>query len=80
MSDFHSKWVKIFVWVGIINLVISFGQLASAYSHYIKHNYWYMGFSLLLFSINLAVAYLQVRNIRRVRQQDKEEMWKILST
>lgn len=80
MTDLHQKFIKIFIWVGIANLVIAVGQLGFAYTHYTAHEYWHTAFNIFLCSINGYVAWLQVANVKRVKQDAKDQVWNILSS
>lgn len=80
MGAFYQKWRKLFLFFTIANVVIVVLQLAFAWGHWSKHEWWGMGISLFFGSINAVCAVHQYRQWRRVIQEEKDFMWTTLST
>lgn len=80
MDAFYTKYRRLFLFFTVANLLIVVLQLAFAYGHWTKHEWWGMGISLFFGSINAMCAVQQYRHWRRVIQEEKDYMWKTLSS
>ena len=80
MGAFYQKYRRLFLFFTVANLLIVVLQLAFAYGHYLKHEWWGMGISIFFGSINAVCAVQQYRQWQRVKQEEKDFMWATLST
>lgn len=80
MNQFYRKWIKMFWAVLVLNATISLAQVGFGYGHYLKHEYWLMAFSAALFCLNGWCAVNQWQQIRKIKQQQKDYMWRTLQT
>lgn len=80
MGNFYRKWRKVFLVFFVANVLISFLQLGFAYGHLVKHEWWTMGLSLFFTSVNAWCGWEQYKNWQRVKREEKEYMWRTLST
>ena len=80
MGAFYQKYRRLFLFFTIANVVIVVGQLAFAYGHCLKHEWWGLALSLFFGTVNAVCAVHQYRQWRRVIQEEKDFMWATLST
>ena len=80
MDKFYRKYRRLFLGFFIANCLIVVLQLVFAYSHLIKHEYWGLGLSLFFGVFNGWAGWQQYNNWQRVRREEREFMWKTLST
>ena len=80
MGAFYRKYRRIFLAFFVANVLISMLQLVFAYGHLIKHEWWTMCLSLFFVAVNGWTGWSQYKNWQRVIQEEKEYMWKTLST
>jgi hypothetical protein len=80
MSNFYTKYRRVFLGFTIANILITVLQLAFAYNHYIKHEWGGLALSIFFASINGLCAVQQYRQWRRVQREEKEYMWNTLSS
>ena len=79
MGNFYTKYRKIFLGFTIANILIVVLQLAFAWGHWTKHEWWGLGLSLFFATINAVCAVHQYRQWQRVKREEKEYMWRTLS-
>jgi hypothetical protein len=80
MSNFYTKYRRVFLGFTIANVLIVVLQLAFAYNHYIKHEWGGLALSIFFASINGLCAVQQYRQWRRVQREEKDYMWATLSS
>lgn len=80
MSNFYTKYRRVFLGFTVANIVIVVLQLVFAYNHYIKHEWGGLALSMFFTSINALCAVQQYRQWRRVQREEKEFMWATLSS
>ena len=80
MGAFYKKYRRVFLGFTIANILIVVLQLAFAWGHYTKHEWWGLGLSLFFGSINAVCAVHQYQQWRRVLREEKEYMWQTLMT
>ena len=80
MGAFYTKYRRVFLGFTIANILIVVLQLAFAYGHYTKHEWWGLGLSLFFGTINAICAVHQYQQWRRVLREEREYMWQTLST
>jgi len=80
MGAYYQKYRRLFLFFTIANILIVVLQLAFAWGHWSKHEWWGLGISLFFGSINAVCAVQQYRCWRRVIQEEKDFMWTTLST
>ena len=80
MSDLHQKFIKMFIWVGILNLAVAGFGSVTIFNNISDAKYGLAVFHATLVAVNIWVAWLQVKNVKRVKQQAKDEVWAILSS
>ena len=56
MGAFYTKYRKVFLGFTIANILIVVLQLAFAWGHYLKHEWWGLGLSLFFGTINAICA------------------------
>jgi hypothetical protein len=79
MGAFYTKYRRVFFGLIIANALISMLQLAFAWSHLFKHEWWGLGLSVFFAVFNGWCAVAQYKNWRRVQREEKEYMWRTLS-
>jgi hypothetical protein len=79
MSNFYTKYRRVFLGFTVANILIVVLQLAFAYGHFLKHEWWSLGLSLFFASINGLCAVHQYRQWQRVKREEKEFVWATLS-
>lgn len=79
MGAFYTKYRKVFLGFTIANILIVVLQLAFAWGHWTKHEWWGLGLSLFFATINAVCAVHQYRQWQRVKREEKEYMWRTLS-
>ena len=80
MGAFYQKWSRLFLFFTIANVVIVVLQLAFAWGHWSKHEWWGLALSVFFGGVNAVCAVHQYRQWRRVIQEEKDFMWATLST
>ena len=80
MSNFYTKYRRVFFGFLVSNVLIYMLQLAFNYGHLIKHEWWTMCLSLFFASVNGLCAVQQYRQWRRVQREEKDYMWATLSS
>ena len=63
-----------------VNFLIGFSQLIFGYNHYIDHKWLLLGVSLILSTCNFVCAKVMYTRYKQVIQDEKDEVWRILST
>jgi hypothetical protein len=79
MGAFYTKYRRVFLGFTIANILIVVLQLAFAYGHYFKHEWWGLALSVFFASINGLCAVHQYRQWQRVKRDEKDYMWTTLS-
>ena len=72
MSNFYTKYRRVFFGFFIVNVLISMLQLTFVYSHYIKHEWGGLALSVFFASVNALCAVHQYRQWRRVQREEKD--------
>ena len=80
MGDFYQKYRRVFLGFTVANILIVVLQLAFAYGHFLKHEWWGLALSKFFASVNGLCAVHQYRQWQRVKCEEKEFMWATLST
>ena len=79
VSDLHNKFIKIFIWVAIVNLAIAVFNTVLVYNDIADGKYGMAVFHLVVVAVNTWVVWHQVKNVKRVKQDAKDQVWAILS-
>lgn len=70
IDRFYPKSIRLYVCIGLFNLVIALVQFFYAYLHFIHNEYTQIWFSIFLGCINIGAGYLQIITIRRIKQRE----------
>ena len=76
----YTKWRRVFWSMFLLNAGVALLQLGFAYDHIAKHEYWWMTVSLALGAFNGVIAWSQVKNLRKLKQDQRRAVIDILST
>ena len=80
MGTFYTKWRRAFLGFTIANVLIVVIQLAFAYGHWSKHEWWGLSLSLFFGTVNAVCAVHQYRQWQRIKQEEKDFMWTTLQS
>lgn len=80
MGDFYRKYRRLFFGLVVANALIGVLQLVFAYGHYVKHEWFWLVVSVGFTGINSWCAVDMYKNWRRVVNEEKEFMWRTLSS
>jgi hypothetical protein len=80
MSDFYTKYRRLFFALIVANTIICMLQLSFVWGHYRSHEWGQLTLSIFFALINGICAVHQYRQWRRVQREEQEFMWKTLAT
>jgi hypothetical protein len=79
MGAYYTKCRRVFFGLIIANALISMLQLAFAWNHLVKHEWWGLGLSVFFAMFNGWCVVAQYKNWQRVQREEQEYMWSTLS-
>lgn len=80
MGAFYRRYRRIFFGLILANVSISLLQAWFAWDHLAKQEWWMMSFSIFFCAFNAVCGYSMYKSWRRTQQEEKDYMWRTLST
>jgi uncharacterized membrane protein YkvI len=80
MGDHFKKFKRWFIVGFILNVLVVMVQVWFGYRHLIAQEYWNMAMNVFFCLLNGICAYTQFRQYHKTVRDEKNYMWKMLST
>jgi len=73
-------FIRMFWALGVLHLGFCIFQMVNCYNHYVDQDWYELALSVVLLLTTAGFAWFEIRQARKITQEEKTRMWKILQT